>query len=500
LKSKNMVVPPIEHQEKNEAYVGAYVKDPIVGMHNWVASLDLNSLYPHLIMQYNISPETFVEPENYSVSMRKLLESNVSVDGLLTKQIDTSRLINESITVTPNGQFFRITKQGFLPEMMEKMYNDRTVYKKKSIDAKKELENENDPGKRFEIEKKIARYNNLQLAKKVCLNSAYGALGNKFFRFFDIRQATAITTSGQLSIRWIENKLNNYLNRILDTEKDYVIASDTDSIYLSLDELVNRTIKEKNGTIDTKEIIKFMDKVCETKIQPFIDRSYTELAEYVNAYSQKMYMKREALADKGIWTAKKRYILNVYNNEGVQYAKPKPKVMGLEMIKSSTPAACRDKLWKCLDIIINKSEDDVIDFIEKFREDFRRENIADIAFPRGVNGISKYTENGTYGKGTPIHVRGSIIYNRELDKKKLTKKYEKIKEGEKIKFIYLKEPNIMKSNVISFSQILPKEFGIEKFIDYDLQFDKSFLEPLKIILDCIGWKTERGNSLSGFFS
>lgn len=211
-------------------------------------------------------------------------------------------------------------------------------------------------------------------------------------------------------------------------------------------------------------------------------------------------MKREALADKGIWTAKKRYILNVYNNEGVQYAKPKPKVMGLEMIKSSTPAACRDKLWKCLDIIINKSEDDVIDFIEKFREDFRRENIADIAFPRGVNGISKYTENGTYGKGTPIHVRGSIIYNRELDKKKLTKKYEKIKEGEKIKFIYLKEPNIMKSNVISFSQILPKEFGIEKFIDYDLQFDKSFLEPLKIILDCIGWKTERGNSLSGFFS
>lgn len=500
LKSKNMVVPPIEHQEKNEAYVGAYVKDPIVGMHNWVASLDLNSLYPHLIMQYNISPETFVEPENYSVSMRKLLESNVSVDGLLTKQIDTSRLINESITVTPNGQFFRITKQGFLPEMMEKMYNDRTVYKKKSIDAKKELENENDPGKRFEIEKKIARYNNLQLAKKVCLNSAYGALGNKFFRFFDIRQATAITTSGQLSIRWIENKLNNYLNRILDTEKDYVIASDTDSIYLSLDELVNRTIKEKNGTTETKEIIKFMDKVCETKIQPFIDRSYTELAEYVNAYSQKMYMKREALADKGIWTAKKRYILNVYNNEGVQYAKPKPKVMGLEMIKSSTPAACRDKLWKCLDIIINKSEDDVIDFIEKFREDFRRENIADIAFPRGVNGISKYTENGTYGKGTPIHVRGSIIYNRELDKKKLTKKYEKIKEGEKIKFIYLKEPNIMKSNVISFSQILPKEFGIEKFIDYDLQFDKSFLEPLKIILDCIGWKTERGNSLSGFFS
>jgi len=428
------------------------------------------------------------------------ISENVTVDTLLNKELDTSILKEYDITLTPNGQFFRITKQGFLSEMMEKMYNDRTVYKKKSIEAKKELENENDPEKRFEIEKKIARYNNLQLAKKVCLNSAYGALGNKFFRFFDIRQATAITTSGQLSIRWIENKLNNYLNRILDTEKDYVIASDTDSIYLSLDELVNRTIKEKNGTTETKEIIKFMDKVCETKIQPFIDRSYTELAEYVNAYSQKMYMKREALADKGIWTAKKRYILNVYNNEGVQYAKPKPKVMGLEMIKSSTPAACRDKLWKCLDIIINKSEDDVIDFIEKFREDFRRENIADIAFPRGVNGISKYTENGTYGKGTPIHVRGSIIYNRELDKKKLTKKYEKIKEGEKIKFIYLKEPNIMKSNVISFSQILPKEFGIEKFIDYDLQFDKSFLEPLKIILDCICWKTERGNSLSGFFS
>ena len=328
-------------------------------------------------------------------------------------------------------------------------------------------------------------------------------MGNQFFRFFDIRQASAITTSGQLAIRWIEKKLNEYLNKLLgNTDKDYVIASDTDSIYLSLDELVGRTIIEKNPNIGTREIIQFLDKVCENKIQPFIDRSYSELAKYTNAYRQKMMMKREALADTGIWTAKKRYILNVYNNEGVEYSKPKVKVMGLEMIKSSTPTACREKLSESIDVILNGTEDDMINFIEKFRKEFESLDPADIAFPRGVNGIEQYTDkkSGMFAKGTPIHVRGSILYNFHLEKKKLTKKYTKINEGEKIKFIYLKEPNSIQSNVISFQQVIPQEFGLMQYIDYQTQFEKSFLDPLKIILDCIGWKTEKVDSLESFFS
>jgi len=500
LKKKNIVLPPITSHRKDEAYIGAYVKDPIIGMHKWIASFDLNSLYPHLIMQYNISPETFVEPYDYAAVHRNILTSSVSVDSLLARNVDTSGLTDT--TLTPNGQFFRTTKQGFLPELMEAMYNDRTVYKKKAIEAKKELEQEKDPTKRFDIEKRISRYNNLQLAKKVSLNSAYGALGNQYFRFFDIRQASAITTAGQLSIRWIEQELNGYMNKILKTEGvDYVIASDTDSIYLSLDRLVDKTIVAENPSATTSDIIAFMDKVCESKVQPFIDKSYSELARYVNAFQQKMMMKREALSDKGVWTAKKRYILRVHNNEGVQYAKPKLKVMGLEMIKSSTPSACREKMWEAIDIMFNKDENALIDFIDDFRKEFKKLEIPSIAFPRGVNGLQKYSDSqNIYGKKCPMHVRGALIYNHLLKKKKLDKQFESIKEGEKIKYIHLKEPNIIQSDVIAFAGDLPKELDIHKYIDYDLQYNKSFVEPLKIILDCIGWKTEHVSSLADFFS
>jgi DNA polymerase elongation subunit (family B) len=501
LKKKNIVIPPIEHHGKDAAFIGAYVKDPIVGMHEWVASFDLNSLYPHLIMQYNISPETLLDSTDYDNIHRSIISSGISIDILLEKNVDTTQLKNH--TVTPNGHFFNITKQGFLPELMEEMYNGRTIYREKAFIAKKELEEETENSRKVEIRKRVARYENLQLAKKVSLNSAYGALGNQYFRFFDIRQATAITTAGQLSIRWIENKLNEYMNKLLKTkDEDYVIASDTDSIYLSLGRLVNKAYLESNPSATTTEVITFMDRVCKNKIQPFIDKSYDDLARYTNAYKQKMQMKREALADKGIWTAKKRYILNVHNNEGIAYAKPKVKTMGLEMIKSSTPAACREKLKESVNVMFHGSNQDMIQFIEKFREEFKSLNVNDIAFPRGVNGLMKYKGigNKVWGDKTPIHVRGSLVFNHMLEKHKLTKRYETIKEGEKIKFIFLREPNTVQSNVIAFSSELPKEFDIHKFIDYDTQFEKSFLEPLKIILDSIDWKTEHVSSLEDFFS
>jgi DNA polymerase elongation subunit (family B) len=454
-------------------------------------------------MQYNISPDTLIEPEHYDGTIREFLRNNhVSIDTLLNREINTSVLETANVTLTPNGHFFTKERHGFLPEIMESMYNDRSAYKKKAITAKKELEKETDPTKRFEIEKRIARYNNLQLAKKVSLNSAYGALGNEYFRFFDVRQASAITTAGQLSIRWIEHRINEWMNNLLKTkDEDYVIASDTDSIYLSLDKLVSKTIIEQKPDADTKQIIKFMDKVCEDRIQPFIDKTYTDLARYVHAYDQKMQMKREALADKGIWTAKKRYIMNVYNNEGVEYAKPKPKVMGLEMIKSSTPTYCRKIMWEAIDIVLNKSEIDLIGMIETWKAEFRTQGIADIAFPRGVNGLEKFSDaKMIYGKGCPIHVRGSLLYNNMIKRMKLDKTYPMIMEGEKIKFIFLKEPNTIQSDVIAFPTILPKELDIEKYIDYDTQFEKSFLDPLRIVLDSIGWKTEQVSSLEDFFA
>jgi DNA polymerase elongation subunit (family B) len=491
LMNQNIVVPPRVIKEKSEAFEGAFVKEPQVGLHNWVASFDLNSLYPHLMMQYNISPETLIEPANYTQEMRDVLSQGVSVDKLLKKEVDLSAL--ENVTITPNGQFFRTDIQGFLPKMMEDMYEDRKKFKKMMIQAKKDYEVEKDDTKKYDIEKRIARYNNLQLAKKVSLNSAYGALGSQYFRFYDLRMALGVTTAGQLSIRWIEAKINGYMNSLLKTNKDYVIASDTDSIYLRLGELVDKFIKD---TSDKNKVISFMDKICEEKIQPFIDKSYGELAEYVHAYDQKMQMKREALADKGIWTAKKRYIMHVYNNEGVQYTEPDMKVMGLEMIKSSTPAPVREKMKQALQIMMKGTESDMHKFIDTFRTEFKKLNVEDISFPRGINGLKEYGNKTTiYSKGTPIHVRGALLYNKYLEEKGLSKKYPLIQEGEKIKFTYLKTPNTFKENVVSFPGRLPPEFGLQDCIDYNMQFDKTFLEPIKVILDCMDWTTERTNSL-----
>ena len=495
LLGKDIIVPPKEIQDKDAAFEGAYVKEPQVGLHNWVASFDLNSLYPHLMMQYNISPETLIEPENYTDEMRGVLSQGVTVDKMLMKQIDTSGLVN--VTITPNGQFFRTDIQGFLPKMMVEMYDDRKKFKKMMLQASQEYENEKDERKKYEIDKRVARFNNLQLAKKVSLNSAYGALGSQYFRFYDLRMALGVTTAGQLSIRWIEAKINAYMNKLLGTENDYVIASDTDSIYLRMGELVDKFVKDQT---DKQKVISVMDKICEEKIQPYIDKSYQELADYVHAYDQKMQMKREGLSDKGVWTAKKRYILNVYNNEGVQYAEPHMKVMGLEMIKSSTPSAIREKMKAAIKLMMTGTEQQVQDFIAEFRKEFRTLPAEEISFPRGLNGLNTYSDPVMlFKKGTPIHVRGAIVYNHHLKQMNLTKKYPLIQEGEKLKFTYLKMPNHFKNDVVSFPGRIPKEFELDNYIDYDVQFDKAFLEPISVILKCMKWSAEKNNSLEDFF-
>lgn len=499
LKKKNIVMPMQKHGKKDDQYAGAYVKEPKPGLYNWVVSFDLNSLYPHLIMQYNLSPETLIETGKYTDDMRRV-RSSVSVNALLNKEVDLAFLKDAGATVTPNQQFFATGKRGFLGEIMDTMYNDRKRYKKLAIQAKKKLETvKEDPNQYAHVQREVARYNNLQQAKKVSLNSAYGAIGNQYFRFFDIRIAEAITLGGQLSYKWIEQHINEYLNKLVGTEGvDYVIAGDTDSMYLNLEALVKKFIKD---TSNKQKVIDIMDKICEDKLQPFIDKTYEELANYVNAYEQKMQMKRESMCDRAIWTAKKHYLLNVYDEEGVKYKEPKIKTVGLETNKSSYPAIARAKMRELIKVILDKDEAAAIAFIDKFREEFRKLPVEDIAFPRGVNGIEKNTEEATiYKKGTPMHVKGAILYNHILKEKKLTRKYPTIKDGEKIKFCNLKHPNPYQTNCIAFMNRLPKEFELEDYIDYDAQFDGAFLDPMKSILNCIGWKHEHVYTLEAFFT
>jgi DNA polymerase elongation subunit (family B) len=286
------------------------------------------------------------------------------------------------------------------------------------------------------------------------------------------------------------------MNKTLKTEGiDYVVAIDTDSIYLTLEHLVEKTCEGKT----TEQKIKFMDKICEDVFQPFIDSGYQELAEYMNAYSQKMQMKREVLADKGIWTAKKRYVLNVHNSEGVQFAKPKVKVMGLEMVKSSTPAIIRDKLKDSIDVILQGDQKVLHKYVTDFREVFNKLPVEDIAFPRGVNGIKQYAGSPIYAKGTPIHVRGALLFNHHVKRQGLDKKYQPIRDGDKIKFVYVRKPNPFQEDVIAFSQKLPEEFNIGTYIDYDKQFEKVFLDALQNVIEPLGWKTQEESSLEDFF-
>ena len=484
LKKQDIVIPPKVDAVKDAQYAGAYVKEPIPGKYDWVVSFDLNSLYPHLIMQYNISPETLMDHRHPSAT----------VDRLLNKEIDLSDLREQ--TLCPNGAFFDTTRQGFLPKLMDKIYQERTIYKKKMITAQKEYEKTPTDV----LKKEIARCNNIQMARKIQLNSAYGAIGNQYFRYYKLENAEAITLSGQLSIRWIEGKVNKYFNKVLKTDNiDYVIAVDTDSIYLNLGGFVDKVFAGKNPDTDT--IVNFLDKVCQKELEPYIDTSYQELASYVNAFEQKMFMKRETIADRGIWTAKKRYILNVWDSEGVRFSEPKLKIMGLEAIKSSTPAACRTKIKEALKLIMTATEADVIKFIQDFKKEFPSLPIDQIAFPRTASDVEKWKcSNSIYKKSTPIHVRGALLFNYYIKQNKLTHKYALINNGEKIKFIFLKKQNPIRENVITFIQEFPKELGLNQYIDYSTQFDKSFMDPLKSILDCIGWKSEQRGSLENFFA
>ena len=499
LKKKNIVLPLMKQGKKDSQYAGAYVKPPKPGMYDWVVSFDLDGLYPHLIMQYNLSPETLIKSADYTDEMRAL-RPTLSVNALLNKELNLDYLAGRKITCTSNQQFFDTSKRGFLAEIMDEMYQGRVIYKKKALEAKKKLEAaKEDPNQYAYLQREVARYNNLQMAKKVSLNSAYGAIGNQYFRFYDIRIAEAITLGGQLSYKWIEQYINAYLNKLVGSEGvDYVIAGDTDSMYLHMDAVVKKFIK---NTDDKAKVIDILDKICEDKIQPYIAKTYQELADYTHAYEQKMHMKRESLCDRAIWTAKKRYVLNVYDEEGVKYAEPKVKTVGLETNRSTTPAIVRKKMRECLKIILNENNTAAIKFIDQFRDDFKNYSVADISSPSGVNGITKNTDEVTMFKsGTSIHCKGAILYNHILKEKGLTKKYPLIQDGEKIKYVLLKQPNPYRNNTIAFLNRLPPEFELDEYLDYNAQFERTFIDPMRGLLSCIGWEVENRSTLESFFT
>ncbi|NBP02343.1 MAG: DNA polymerase [Proteobacteria bacterium] len=480
---KNIVVHQRDESRRGRQIEGAFVQEPVPGKYDWVVSFDATSLYPSIIMQYNMSPETIM-PQGI----------DVSVNGLLKKDYLLDTLKEDNLCMAANGYSFKTDKQGIFPEIVQKLFDDRQKYKKLMIAAQKKYEETKDK----QYQKDIARYNNFQMARKIQLNSLFGAWGNEFFRFYDDRIAEGITITGQYIIRTVGKALDGYLNKVCNTNDfTYSFYSDTDACYITLDNLVKKFYND----VPPEKLVNILDIICSEKIEKVINKACDDLMSYTNAFERKVYFKREVIAERGIWVAKKRYALNVYNNEGVQYAEPKLKVMGLEIVRSSTPEPIREGLREAVKIALTKTELHLQKFVREFEEKFRELQPEDIAFPRSVNGVIKYNDRSSiYKQGTPMHVRGALLYNFYLSKEKLDKKYEMIREGDKIKFLYLKEPNPIGENCIAFVSSIPEELNLKKYADYDTMFSKSFLEPMTTILNGIGWSAKPKASLEGLFS
>jgi DNA polymerase elongation subunit (family B) len=481
--AKNIIVHQKEHHE-GRTIAGAYVKEPAPGKYDWVVSFDAASLYPSIIMQYNMSPETMVSDVVLDMNPDRLLSGNV-------EHVNTMR--SQNVAMAANGYCYTHTHQGLFPEIVEKIFSERVFYKKKMIIAQQEYENTKDP----EQVKLISKYNNIQMARKIQLNSLYGAMGNRYFRFYDDRVAEGITLTGQYIIQYIGRALNVYFNKTCGTENvEYTFYSDTDSCYVTLDTLVQQHFAH----LDKHKIVDVIDKICKEKISKVLDNACNEIMVNTNAFCSKMEFKREVIADKGIWVAKKRYALNVYDSEGVRYETPKLKVQGLEIVRSSTPGSVREYLRDTLKLVLTKTQDEIQEYIANLENKFMQMTPEEIAFPRSANNLAKYRSNSTiYQKSTPMHVRGALLYNEQVKMKKLDKKYELIKEGDKIKYLYLQEPNPIKENTIAFIGSLPKELDLHKYVDYNTMFEKSFLEPMRTILDCMGWSTKKIATLNDLF-
>ena len=259
------------------------------------------------------------------------------------------------------------------------------------------------------------------------------------------------------------------------------------SNYLNMGPFVDKYLKDKSDTQITNALSSFFAQ----KVEPFMAKSYQEMCDYFNNKEQLMIMDREVIADRGIFVAPKMYYLRVIDSEGIRYDSPKLKIMGLRVIKSNTPEFCRKTLKDMLPQILDSTNNDLIDRIEKFKTElWYNSKPSEIAISMSVSNVDKYKNGQSYIKGTPQQSRAAILYNIRRKAMNLEEEPE-IRNGDKVKIVYLKLPNPINENVIGFVNELPDKFGLRKYIDYELMFQKAFIDPLESVLKAVNWQTEK---------
>jgi len=466
-----------------DSFQGGWVKQSMPGLYNWVVSFDFDSLYPHVIMLCNISPETY---------LGKSYEKNWDVDELLDRLEDLG--VPEDECFTGSCHRYRRNPQGFLPYLMEKIYAHRAAVKKQMIPVKQAEEAEKDPVKKEALEREASTLYNIQLARKYQLNSAYGALSNAYFRYFSIALSESVTLTSRLATRFAIKRINEYLNKLLGTRKDRVVGADTDSLYLCLDDLVKAMFPNET---DKRVLLDFVDQTCAMLRDKVIKQATDDLAKYLNAREAKLRMKREKICDRAIVLTKKRYVLNVLDAEGVRFKEPKIDMTGIEAVKSSTPEVCREALKDAIKIVMSGTEPQLHKFIDAFRHHFYTLGFEDVAFPRTVNNLGDYRDSRSiYKKGTPQHVRAALLYNKAIADAKVPA--QTITSGDKIRYCYMRTPNPLREDILACPGYLPRELGLDRYVDYDMQFEKAFLEPLDSILEVARWHHEPVANLDAF--
>lgn len=490
LKERKIVVPTTSHHTQENTIPGGYVSEPKIGYYKNVVSYDFTSLYPHIIMGLNISPETYLGKisEGTELDLENFKDVSISEEKKIKIK---ERIIKDNLIFAPNGVLFH-PKEGFIPFIIKDLYAKRKYYKDKMMVAKKKFEQT----KEIQYKKEASVYDSFQYNFKILLNSAYGILANPNYRFFNQDAASSITLMGQKLIKYASEILNLSLKEKFKLNNDITLYSDTDSVYLDFSEILQ--VMKIN---DEKKFINLVNTVNDKVIQPFLEQKFLEFSKKHNIKLNYFNLKREVIAIGAVFIQKKKYALYVIDEEGFTLSAPKMKVKGMEIVRSSTPGFCREKIKEVMkEIFINFNKDKLVSKIKKIKEEFKNAPIEDISFPRGISGMLKYVKNGQITSGTPIQIRASHNYNQVLEKFNLSNKYEKIYDGDKIKFIYLKENNPIHENILAFKENFPIESGLGKYIDVDLQFEKSFLAPLEGITDAIQWKIDLDNSsLEEFF-